>query len=83
MDRAEGPLIRRMSRLNCDKSGTPKVRVMIFSGRKVSASIYHKMDSHGTQIAKGFAKYDDHLRFATAIEPNGSTSAQMSELMTY
>ena len=49
----------------------------------VNPTINAKMSSYWTQIANAFAGYDNRLLFAAANEPNVSTAAQMSELMTY
>ena len=49
----------------------------------VNPTINAKMSSYWTQIASAFVDYDDRLLFAAANEPNVSTSAEMSELLTY
>jgi len=49
----------------------------------VNSTINAKMNSYWTQIATTFKSYDGHLLFAGANEPNVTTAAQMSELMTY
>ena len=52
-------------------------------GTNVDPTINAKMNSYWTQIATNFAGYNNHLLFAGANEPNVSTAAQMSTLMTY
>jgi aryl-phospho-beta-D-glucosidase BglC (GH1 family) len=52
-------------------------------GTSVDPTINAKMNSYWTQIATTFAGYNNHLLFAGANEPNVSTAAQMSTLMTY
>jgi hypothetical protein len=49
----------------------------------VNQTINAKMNAYWTQIANAFAAYDSRLLFAGANEPNVSTAAEMSELMTY
>jgi hypothetical protein len=49
----------------------------------VNPTINAKMNSYWTQIANTFVSYNSRLLFAGANEPNVSTAAQMSELMTY
>jgi aryl-phospho-beta-D-glucosidase BglC (GH1 family) len=52
-------------------------------GTSVDPTINAKMNSYWTQIATAFASYDNRLLFAGANEPNVSTAAQMSTLLTY
>ena len=52
-------------------------------GTTVDPTINAKMNSYWSQIATNFASYGSHLLFAGANEPNVSTAAQMSTLMTY
>jgi hypothetical protein len=52
-------------------------------GTSVDSTINAKMNSYWTQIATNFATYNGHLLFAGANEPNVSTAAQLSTLMTY
>ncbi len=52
-------------------------------GTSVDPTINAKMNSYWSQIATNFAGYNNHLLFAGANEPNVSTAAQMSTLMTY
>jgi len=52
-------------------------------GTSVDPTINAKMNSYWSQIATTFAGYNNHLLFAGANEPNVTTAAQMSTLMTY
>jgi endoglucanase len=52
-------------------------------GTNVDPTINAKMNAYWSQIATNFVSYDNHLLFAGANEPNVSTAAQMSTLMTY